>query len=98
MGGERMNPVTMRALRDNWENRGLVHRIKKEVDARYELGAVIKTKNGREPFLFEKVKGYQSQMAAGLGGDRELRADSMGINSSELIPKIIDSIVNPIQP
>ncbi|MBY0120498.1 UbiD family decarboxylase [Bacillus sp. S/N-304-OC-R1] len=91
-----MNPVTMRALLDDWENKGILLRIKKEVDPRYELGAVVNTKNGRQPFLFEKVKGYQSQMAAGLGGDRDLVADSMGIHTSELIPKIIDSIVNPI--
>lgn len=91
-----MNPVTMRALLDDWENRGLLYKIKKEVDPLYELGAIINTKNGKQPFLFEKIKGYQSQMAAGLGGDRELLADSIGIPSSELIPKIIDSIVNPI--
>lgn len=91
-----MNAVTMRALLDDWENRGILYRIKKEVDPLYELGAIINTKNGKQPFLFEKIKGYQSQMAAGLGGDRELLADSMGIHSSELIPKIIDSIVNPI--
>ncbi|MBU8878562.1 UbiD family decarboxylase [Bacillus sp. FJAT-29790] len=91
-----MNPVTMRALLDDWENRGLLYRVKKEVDPRFELGAVINTKNGKRPFLFEKVKGYQSSMAAGLGGDRELLADSIGIDSSDLIPKIIDSIVNPI--
>ncbi|WP_102275636.1 UbiD family decarboxylase [Cytobacillus massiliigabonensis] len=91
-----MNVVTMRALLDDWENRGIVYRIKKEVDPLYELGAIINSKKGKQPFLFEKIKGYQSQMAAGLGGDRELLADSMGIHSSELIPKIIDSIVNPI--
>ena len=91
-----MNPVTMRALLDDWENRGLLYRIKKEVDPCFELGAVINTKNGQQPFLFEKIKGYQSSLAAGLGGDRELLGDSIGIPSSELIPKIIESIVNPI--
>ncbi|QED47733.1 UbiD family decarboxylase [Cytobacillus dafuensis] len=92
-----MIPVTMRALLDDWENRGLLYRIKKEVDPRYELGAVINSKQGRQPFLFEKIKGYQSSMAAGLGGDRDLVADSIGVHTSELIPKIIESIVNPIQ-
>ncbi|KON88591.1 3-octaprenyl-4-hydroxybenzoate carboxy-lyase [Sporosarcina globispora] len=91
-----MNPVTMRALLDRWESRGLLYRVKKEVDPIHELGAVINAKNGRQPFLFEKIKGYQSSMAAGLGGDRALMADSMGIHSAELIPKIIGSIVNPI--
>jgi 2,5-furandicarboxylate decarboxylase 1 len=96
MGGKDVNPVTMRALLDDWENRGLLYRIKKEVDPNFELGAVVNTKNGQSPFLFEKIKGYQSTMVAGLGGDRELLADSMGISSTDLIPKIIDSIVNPI--
>lgn len=91
-----MNPVTIRALVDDWENRGILCRIKREVDPRFELGAVVNTKNGKQPFLFEKVKGYQSSMVAGVGGDRELVADSLGIQSSELIPKIIHSIVNPI--
>lgn len=88
--------VTMRGLLDDWENRGILYRIKKEVDPHYELGAVVNTKNGKQPFLFEKVKGYQSAMAAGLGGDRGLVADSIGVHPTELIPKIIDSIVNPI--
>lgn len=91
-----MIPVTMRALLDDWEHRGILYRVKKEVDPRYELGAVINSKNGTQPFLFEKIKGYQSAMAAGLGGDRDLVADSIGVETSELIPKLIDSIVNPV--
>lgn len=91
-----MNPVSMRALLEQWDSRGLLHRIKKEVDPLYELGAVLKTRKGKEPFLFEKIKGYGSAMASGLGGDRELLADSMGISASELIPKIIEAIVHPI--
>ncbi|WP_246055099.1 UbiD family decarboxylase [Pseudalkalibacillus caeni] len=92
-----MNPVTMRGLLDDWENRGLLYRVKREVDPRYELGAIINAKNGAQPFLFEKIKGYQSSLAAGLGGDRELLADSIGISPSDFVPKIIDSIVNPIK-
>lgn len=88
--------TTMRKLLDDWESRGILLRVKKEVDPRYELGAVVKKFNGKQPFLFEKVKGYSSSMVAGLGGDRDLVADSMGIEPSQFIPKIIDAIVNPI--
>ncbi|SDI73713.1 UbiD family decarboxylase [Natribacillus halophilus] len=92
-----MNPVSMRELIENWENRSILYRIKKEVDPEYEMGAVVKTKDGKQPFLFDNIKGYQSSMAAGLGGDRELMADSMGISSSELIPSLIEGIVHPMK-
>ncbi|MFD1040263.1 UbiD family decarboxylase [Virgibacillus byunsanensis] len=91
-----MNPLTMRDLLADWEKRGILYRIKKEVSAEYELGAVVRAMNGEQPFLFENVKGYTVPMAAGLGGSRKLMSDSIGIDESELIPKMIDSIVNPI--
>lgn len=49
-----------------------------------------------QPLLFENVKGYTVPMAAGLGGSRNLMAESIGAAESELIPKMIDSIINPI--
>ncbi|PAV29741.1 3-octaprenyl-4-hydroxybenzoate carboxy-lyase [Virgibacillus profundi] len=91
-----MNPLNMRDLLDDWENRELLYRIKKEVSAEYELGAVVKSMKGEQPFLFDNVKGYTVPMAAGLGGSRKLMADSIGLDESELIPKMIDSIINPI--
>lgn len=91
-----MNPVSIRDLLKDWEERGLLYRVRKEVDPKYELGAVVRKLKGQQPFLFEHVKGYDSPMVAGLGGSRELMADSMGIEADGLIPKIVDSIVHPI--
>ncbi|RHW41590.1 UbiD family decarboxylase [Neobacillus notoginsengisoli] len=91
-----MNPTTLRELLDDWETRGLLARVKKEVDPEYELGAVLRHFKGAKPILFEKIKGYTSPMVAGLAGERNLLADSMGITGKELIPKLIESIVNPI--
>jgi 2,5-furandicarboxylate decarboxylase 1 len=96
MGGEIMNPTTLRELITDWENKGYFYRVKRQVDPNFELGAVVKTCKGAKPFLFEKVKGYSSPMVVGVGGDRELLAKSIGIGPYEFIPKIIDSIVNPI--
>lgn len=88
--------TSMRKLIENWEKRDILLRVKKEVDPKYELGAVINKFNGKQPLIFEKIKGYSSPMVAGLGGDRDLVADSIGIEPSQFIPKIIDAIVNPI--
>ncbi|WP_246476434.1 UbiD family decarboxylase [Salicibibacter cibi] len=92
-----MNPVSMRNLIERLENKNLLYCIKKEVDPKFELGAVVKTKDGKEPFLFDSIKGYDSSMIAGLGGDRELMADSIGVSSSELVPSLVESIVHPIK-
>ncbi|HLR69677.1 UbiD family decarboxylase [Virgibacillus alimentarius] len=91
-----MTPLNLRELLSDWEARGLLYKVKKEVNAKYELGAVVKTKKGEQPFLFEKVKGYNVPMVAGLGGSRTLMADSIGADESELIPRMIHALVRPI--
>lgn len=85
----------MRQLIEYWEQKGVMLRVRREVDPVFELAAVISKKDG-QPFFFEKVKGYSIPMVAGLGADRGLMADSMGIPEEQLIPKMIDSLVNPI--
>ena len=91
-----MAAVNIRQLLDRWERSGQLLRIRREVDPRFELGAVVKTVKGRQPLLFQKVKGYPDPMAAGLGGSKELIADSMDITPAELLPKLIAAIVSPI--
>ncbi|MEW9671959.1 UbiD family decarboxylase [Ammoniphilus sp. 3BR4] len=90
-----MRNTTLRQLIDYWDTKGVMMRIRKEVDPLFELPGVISKKDG-QPFYFEKVKGYDMPMVAGFGSDRALMADSMGIAEEELIPKMIDSIVNPL--
>lgn len=87
--------TTMRKLIDYWDQKGVLWKIRREVDPVFELGGVISKKEG-QPFFFEKVKGYSIPMVAGLGTERGLIADSMGIAEQQLLPKMIDSIVNPI--
>jgi 2,5-furandicarboxylate decarboxylase 1 len=97
MGGEKGEMITtIRKLIAHWTETNHLLRIKKEVDPVFELGAVIKHMKGKQPMYFEKVKGYNVPMVAGLGGDRELMADSMGIQGGELIPRLIQSIVQPL--
>lgn len=91
-----MNPLNMRDLLADWEKRGLLSRVKKEVSAEYELGAVVRATRGEKPLLFENVQGYTVPMAAGVGGSRKLMADSMGVDENELLPRMVDSIINPL--
>lgn len=88
--------VNIRQLLDYWEKSGTLLRMRREVDPHFELGAVVKKDRASHPFLFEKVKGYSAPMAVGLGGNKELIADSMGIAAADLLPALIRSIVQPI--
>lgn len=95
MGKMKLNLTNIRDLITYWNQKGVMLRIKREVDPLYELGGVISKQDG-QPFYFEKVKGYSLPMVAGFGSDRGLLADSMGINEADLIPKLIEAIVDPI--
>ncbi|AIQ54826.1 UbiD family decarboxylase [Paenibacillus sp. FSL R7-0331] len=90
-----MAAVNIRQLLHRWEPGGELLRIRREVDPRFELGAVAKAVRGRQALLFEKVKGYTGPMAVGLGGSKELIADSMDMTPEELLPKLIAAIVQP---
>lgn len=90
-----MAAINIRQLLDRWEPGGELLRIRREVDPRFELGAVVKAVRGRQPLLFEKVKGHTGPMAVGLGGSKELIADSMDMTPEELLPRLIAAIVQP---
>lgn len=91
-----MNPLNMRDLLADWEKRGHLSRVKREVSPEYELGAVLRALKGERPLWFEKVKGYSVPVVGGLGGSRKLMADSMGLEESELLPNMVNSIINPL--
>ncbi|AIQ60910.1 UbiD family decarboxylase [Paenibacillus borealis] len=88
--------MNMRQLLEHWERSGRLLRIRKEVDPKFELGAVIKAVKGRQPMVFQKVKGYSVPMAAGLGGSKELLAESMGMQPEDLLPRLIEAVVHPL--
>ena len=67
-----MNPLNMRDLLADWEKRGHLSRVKREVSPEYELGAVLRALKGERPLWFEKVKGYSVPVVGGLGGSRKL--------------------------
>lgn len=87
----------IRELVQHLERSSRITHIRKEVDPVFEVGAVIKTGKGKQPFYFEKIKGYNMPMVSGLGGDRDLLAETMGITRDRLVEKLIDSIVHPIK-
>ncbi len=85
-----------RELVYEWEERHWMRRIRRDVSPKYEVAAIAKQFKGRQPLLFDHIRGFDRPLVIGMGGDRSLVAASMGIKADELIPHLMQAIVRPI--
>ena len=72
----------------------LVH-VRKETSTKYEIAAVASRLDGK-PILFDKIReseGYK--VAAGICSTRTLLARALGVDPSQLLPRILDGIEHP---
>jgi len=75
------------------EKKGLLARIKKEVDVKFEVAAGIKKISDHDgpALLFEKVKGYPSwTVAGGIFGTRKLLAAAFETTEEKLLERTMD--------
>ena len=89
--------MEFREFFDLLDKKGLLVRIKKPVDAKYEVATVMKKLDGK-PLLFENVKGFGMPVIANICSTRELVALGLGIRPEEIIKKLSDAIENPKEP
>ena len=76
-------------------------RIKKEVDTRYEVAAIVKKlEEARKVplIIFEKVKGSSMPVVVNCNGTRGRVAHALGVPKKELEKRIIHAFRNPIPP
>ena len=79
------------------DGRGLLVRIKRPVDTKYEISTMMKLMN-EKPLLFEQVKGYSMPVVANICSTRELVALGLEIKPNEIIAKLAGAIENPKEP
>jgi UbiD family decarboxylase len=87
----------MREFINLLDKKGLLIKIKKEVEAKYEIATLMKLMDGK-PLLFEKVEGFSMPVVANLCSARELIALGLGIKKGEIISKLAQAIEYPKQP
>jgi UbiD family decarboxylase len=74
--------------------RDLAH-VKREVSTRYEVAAVMSRLDGK-PIIFEDIRESKGcRVAAGVCGTRALLARAVGVDPSDLLPRVLDGIENP---
>jgi len=77
--------------------KGLLVRIKRPVDVKYEAATLMKMLDGK-PILFENIKGFKMLAAANVCSARDLIAIGLGVRKEELISKLANAIDHPKEP
>jgi 2,5-furandicarboxylate decarboxylase 1 len=79
------------------EEKGLLVRIEKEADPRFEIPTIMKMMDGR-PLLFENVKGHEMPVVANICSTREMVALGLGVGQDQIIPTMMKAIESPVEP
>jgi len=74
--------------------KGMLTRISKPVDPKYEVSTLMKMLDGRA-VLFDHVKGSTMPVIANICSTRDLVATGLGIRREELIAKLAEAIDHP---
>ena len=96
-GGNKPQPIT--TLRD-WLDHLAAHDrlavIRPETSLRFELAAIAKRFDGHKATLFPRPGGHAMPVISGLLSDRQWIADAMGVNSSEVLSRFQEAMLNPL--
>ena len=76
------------------EEKGMLTRISKPVDPRYEVSTLMRMLDGHV-LIFEHVKASTMRLVANVCSTRDLVAIGLGIRREELISKLTDAIESP---
>lgn len=88
--------LSLRYYLDALIKKNRLARIEKEVDPKYEMAAILKKTKGRQPILFEDVKGYKMPVVGGICGNRAHIADLLGANEKKIYMAYIQALGNPL--
>ncbi len=92
-------PADLRSHLRLLEERGRLARIKREVDPKFELTAVLKHVVSRgQAALFERVKGSNLPLVSNIIGTREMLALAFGTTPARVVEKWSSCSNNPIEP
>jgi len=90
-----MERQMLRAALKELEDNGQLLHCNREVDPKFELGAVLKHFNNEKPILFNKVKGGRVPVIGAMFGNRDLYYEMIRATKEDRIFKIMNAIANP---
>jgi len=96
-GANKPPPVTtLRDWLDHLAARDRLAVIRPEVSLQFEIAAIAKRLDGQKATLFPRPGGHTMPVISGLVSDRQWIADAMGVDSSEVLARFQDAVLNPL--
>ena len=89
--------MNLRDFLKHLEEKGTLTRISTPVSHEYEVANIIYSIN-EKPVLFEKVKGFDFPVFAGICSDRDIIAEGLGTTKDKLLLKLVDALQHPVTP
>jgi UbiD family decarboxylase len=89
---------SLRAFLDELERHGDLHRVRREVNAKFELGAVLSLRRNGPAQLFEKVAGSDLPVVGNVLNSRERIARAFGVPHSGLHDFVLQALHKPVAP
>lgn len=86
----------LKELIEDYEQKGMLAHIRRQVSSEYEAMAVLKKTKGAVPICFDRIDSYSCRTVTGMGGTRRLLAASMGIGPEDLREHLTNAIIHPI--
>jgi len=93
-----MNDQSMRGLVAKLEAAGELHRVRRRVDPRFEIAAVLSLRRDGPAQLFERVGDSAMPVLGNLHNSRQRLADGLGIARGDLHASCLAAVREPIAP
>lgn len=90
-----MERQMLRADLEKLRKSGKLLVCERQVDSKFELGAVLKHFSNKKPILFNNIKGSNVSVIGGMFGDRDIFYAMVNTNHEQRIFKFMDAITNP---
>ena len=89
--------MMLREFLNKLEKEDKLLRIKKAVSHHYEIANIIYS-NDEKPIIFDKVKGFDFPIFAGITSNRDIISESLDTTKEKLLFKLVDALRNPKKP
>ena len=88
--------TTLRGWLDHLAAHDRLAVIRPETSLRFELAAIAKRFDGHKATLFPRPGGHAMPVISGLVSDRQWIAEAMGVESSEVLTRFQEAMLNPL--
>ncbi|MBM3292802.1 UbiD family decarboxylase [Candidatus Bathyarchaeota archaeon] len=88
---------SLRSFLETLEDNEELIRIKEEISTKFEVSALLEKFDTKKTVIFEKVENHKNMIVGGLCGTRSRILKGLGINNTQLYPRLQQALKNPVK-